>query len=79
MNVGERPGAPVDEDELLRRVRTVLSRDAQTPVLLKADEAVPYGRVITAMSLLDRAGAAKVGFLTDPVGARNGDRPRAPR
>lgn len=79
VNVGERTGSPVNDDELLRRVRTVLSRDAQTPVLLKADEAVPYGRVVAAMSLLDRAGAAKVGFLTDPVGSRNGAGRREPR
>jgi biopolymer transport protein TolR len=77
VNVGADKARPVAQDALLTRVRAVLSRDAQTPVLLKADQAVPYGRVVTLMSLLDQAGAAKVGFLTDPVpppGARAGGR-----
>jgi biopolymer transport protein TolR len=70
VNVGEAKSRPVSERELVRRVQTVLGRDAQTPVLLKADQAVPYGRVVTLMSLLDGAGAAKLGFLTDPVAPR---------
>jgi biopolymer transport protein TolR len=70
VNVGEDKSSPVGEDELVRRVQTVLGRDAQTPVLLKADRSVPYGRVVALMSLLDQAGAAKLGFLTDPVSTR---------
>jgi hypothetical protein len=44
---------------------------------------VPYGTVVRAMVLLQKAGASKVGFLTDPVrtgvreapnGAANGAR-----
>ncbi len=66
VNVGEAKQAPIDETTLGASVRTVLSRDAQTPVLLKADQSVPYGRVIRAMVLLQQAGAARVGFLTDP-------------
>jgi len=36
-------------------------------VLVKADENAAYGSVITGMVLLQRAGAVKVGFLTDPA------------
>jgi biopolymer transport protein TolR len=43
-----------------------MRRDKQTPVRVKADESVPYGRVVTAMVLLQKAGAQKVGFITDP-------------
>ncbi len=71
VNVGDARSKPVSTDDLVTRVRTVLARDAQTPVLLKADQSVPYGRVVTLMSLLDQAGAAKIGFLTDPVAARS--------
>ena len=70
VNVGEAKDRPVGEAELVRRVQTVLGRDAQTPVLLKADQAVPYGRVVALMALLDQAGAPKLGFLTDPVSPR---------
>jgi biopolymer transport protein ExbD len=50
-----------------RRTAALLRRDPQTPVLVKADTTVPYGTVVRAMVLLQHAGAAKVGFLTDPV------------
>ncbi len=36
-------------------------------MLVKADQSVPYGRVVTAMVLLQQAGATKVGFITDPL------------
>jgi biopolymer transport protein TolR len=67
VNVGESKQQPVDEATLANNVGAVLGRDAETPVLLKADQAVPYGRVIRAMVLLQQAGAPKVGFLTDPL------------
>jgi biopolymer transport protein TolR len=67
VNVGEAKNRPVEESTLASSVRTVLGRDAATPVLLKADQAVPYGRVIHVMVLLQQAGAASVGFLTDPL------------
>ena len=79
VNVGERTGTPVADDELAHRVRTVLARDAGTPVLLKADKAVPYGRVVAVMALLDGAGAAKIGFLTEPAGMRGGSSRRDAR
>jgi biopolymer transport protein TolR len=66
VNVGEAKQRPVDEATLEGNVRVVLGRDRDTPVLLKADQSVSYGRVIKAMVLLQRAGAARIGFLTDP-------------
>ena len=36
-------------------------------MLLKADSAVAYGRVVQAMVILQHAGARKVGFITDPL------------
>ena len=41
-------------------------------MLVKADRTVDYGRVVEGMVLLQRAGAKKVGFATDPL-------PSAPR
>jgi biopolymer transport protein TolR len=49
------------------RVGTVLRRDPKTPVLVKADQNVAYGRVVTGMVLLQQAGAPQVGFITDPL------------
>jgi biopolymer transport protein TolR len=66
-NVGDAKQRPVDEQRLAASVRTVLGRAPDTPVLLKADQSVPYGRVIRAMVLLQQAGAPRVGFLTEPL------------
>jgi len=67
VNLGDDKSRPVDEATLAARVRTVLGRDRETPVLLKADEGLAYGRVIRAMVLLQQAGAQRVGFVTDPL------------
>ena len=58
---------PVDEATLTQRVRVVMGRDSETPVLLKADQAIAYGRVMRTMVLLQQAGAPRVGFVTDPL------------
>ena len=39
----------------------------QTQVLVKADNAVAYGRVVQAMVMLQHAGARKIGFITEPL------------
>ena len=67
LNVGEDEDSPVDAGRIVQLASTVLERKPGTPVLVKADFRVPYGRVVTAMVLLQKAGAAKVGFLTDPA------------
>ncbi len=67
VNLGDEKSRPIDEATLGERVRTVLGRDRDTPVLLKADESLAYGRVIHAMVLLQQAGAQRVGFVTDPL------------
>ncbi|MEE8237587.1 MAG: protein TolR [Gammaproteobacteria bacterium] len=67
LNIGDDQESPIDERTVLARTAAVLRRNAQTPVLVKADEAVPYGRVVTGMVLLQQAGAERIGFITDPV------------
>jgi len=69
VNLGDDKSKPVDDGDLAARVKGVLARDGETPVLLKADAAVPYGTVMQTMVLLQQAGAAKVGFVTDPLPA----------
>jgi len=67
LNVGDDEEQPREPAQIVRLAQTVLSRKPDTPVLVKGDESADYGKVITAMVLLQRAGAAKVGFLTDPA------------
>jgi biopolymer transport protein TolR len=67
VDIGPNQDQPASEATVSARTTAVLRRDPQTPILVKADTAVPYGIVVRAMVLLQHAGAAKVGFLTDPV------------
>ena len=66
INMGKAPDQPASEATVSARVAAVLRRDPRTPVLVRADTSVAYGQVVRAMALLQRAGAAKVGLLTDP-------------
>ena len=74
INFGQNPDKPSSEETVSARTTALLRRDPQTPVLVKADTAVPYGTVVRAMVLLQHAGAEKVGFLTDPVRPSGGAR-----
>ena len=67
LNVGNGEAEPREPNQIVSLASAVLRRRPDLPVLVKADERVAYGRVITAMVLLQRAGARKVGFLTDPL------------
>ena len=67
LNFGDNEEEPIDAAEVRRLTTAVLSRNANTPVLVRADQAVPYGRVVTGMVLLQQSGATKVGFITDPA------------
>ncbi|MGH8187653.1 MAG: protein TolR [Steroidobacteraceae bacterium] len=70
LNIGKDEETPIDESSVVERVSTVLRREPKTPVLVKADQSVPYGQVVAGMVLLQEAGAEKVGFITDPAEAK---------
>ena len=73
LNAGDDEDAPVDARTVIARTAAVLRRRPETPVLVKADQAVAYGRVVNAMVLLQQGGAEKVGFITDPLDEIPGD------
>ena len=58
---------PATAREVVARVGAVLRNRPDTPILVKADRAVPYGNVVGAMVLLQQGGAGTVGFVTDPL------------
>jgi biopolymer transport protein TolR len=66
LNVGGNPQTPLDENTVAARAAALLRREPETQVLLKADNAVAYGRVVQAMVVLQHAGARKIGFITEP-------------
>ena len=67
LNAGDDEDQPTSGEEVKRRVAIVLGEQPQTPVLVKADRAVPYGNVVGAMVVLQQAGAGSIGFVTDPL------------
>jgi len=71
LNIGDDEESPIDDQTVVTRTAAVIRRNADTPVLVKADQAVSYGRVVTGMVLLQQAGARKIGFITDPVDTSN--------
>lgn len=66
LNVGDNPDEPVEPVVLMARAAAVLRLKPETPVMVKGDRGVNYGRVVSAMALLQKAGAPKVGLITDP-------------
>jgi biopolymer transport protein TolR len=67
LNRGGDPKSPLDPEVVAERTTAELQKKPDLPVLVKADNAVPYGRVVQAMVILQHAGAKKVGFITDPL------------
>lgn len=70
LNVGESPKQPIDDKLLVAQVAKVLRNRPDTPVMVRGDNAVEYGSVVHAMTLLQQAGAPNVGLITDPPGER---------
>ncbi len=58
---------PLDEEALLLKAAALIRHNPRAPVLVKGDRSVTYDRVVRLMVLLQQAGAASVGLLTDPT------------
>ena len=68
LNVGGDPEQGIDAETLLLRTAAVLRQRPRAAVLVRGDSSVDYGLVVAAMSLLQQAGASKVGLVTEPSG-----------
>jgi len=68
LNVGGDPEQAIDAEALVLRVAAVLRQRPRATVLVRGDASVDYGQVVAAMSLLQQAGAARVGLITEPFG-----------
>ncbi|HEX7638993.1 MAG TPA: biopolymer transporter ExbD [Burkholderiaceae bacterium] len=58
---------PATDDDLRRALALAAKRRPQPDVLVRADKAVPYGRVAALIGLVQDAGLARVGFVTEPT------------
>ncbi len=57
---------PVAPAELARRLALAAAQNPDTEVQLRADEAVPYGRVVELLGTAQKVGLSRIGFVTDP-------------
>jgi len=65
IDVGEGKNSPVTEETLMTRVAAVLRYKPKTPIMVRGDRNVNYGRVVQTMVLIQAAGAPQVGLITD--------------
>lgn len=65
IDIGEGKNQPVDRETLMTRVAAVLKYRPKTPIMVKGDRNVDYGRVVEAMVLVQAAGAPSVGLITE--------------
>lgn len=66
LNIGETPEQSIDDQTLVARVAAVLRHRKGADVLIRGDQSVEYGKVIIAMSLLQKAGVNNIGLVTEP-------------
>ena len=67
INEGDDEDQPSSGKKISTIVGVILGERPETPVFVKADRAVAYGRVVGAMVVLQQAGASNIGFVTDPL------------
>lgn len=65
LNIGDEPDKAIDHTGLVNKVAAVMRHNPDTPVMVRGDKKVDYGKVVTAMALLQRAGAPSVGLITE--------------
>ena len=69
---------PLDAAALAQRFTALAAQSPATEVQLRADAAVPYGRVAQVLGAAQQAGLSRIGFVTEPV-ASPSSRAAAPR
>ncbi len=58
---------PISQDALAARLKQAAARNPETEVRLRADAAVPYGKVVEVIGLAQTAGLHRIGFLARPT------------
>jgi biopolymer transport protein TolR len=66
INLGDGENEPVDESELLERIKDVMEKNKDTQIFVGGDQAVEYGKIITVMAALKKNNVPKVGLMTTP-------------
>lgn len=75
VDVGSDSKSPLSERQVVERISAILHNKPETTILVRADASVNYGSVIRGMSLLQEAGAGKIGFVTEAPDAAASAKP----
>jgi biopolymer transport protein TolR len=59
-------GQPLAFEQLPARLSELAATSADIELQLRADQAVPYGRVVQVLGLANQAGIARIGFIAEP-------------
>ncbi len=59
---------PIDKNQVVSIIQKELTDKSDTPVYVRADETVPYGKVIEVVDELKHAGVTYVAMSTRPFG-----------
>ncbi len=65
LNLGANEDQALELVTVKERVATIMRRDPDKSVLVWGDAAVPYGQVVSLMTVLQAAGAPSVGLVTE--------------
>lgn len=57
---------PVSPEQLAERLAAAAKQGPDTEVQLRADQTVPYGRVVEVMDAAQKAGLNRIGFVAQP-------------
>jgi biopolymer transport protein TolR len=60
---------PIAMAQLADKLAAAARQNPETEVQLRADQAVPYGRVVEIMGAAQKAGLNRIGFVADPSGS----------
>ena len=58
---------PLTLDALSTRLMQIAQLNPDTEVQLRADAAVPYGRIVEVMGIAQKAGLNRIGFVAEPT------------
>ena len=71
LNVADKPADPISDRLLRVRLRAEITRDPKRAIMVKGDQGVNYGSVVSVMALAQQAGAESVGLITEDTGVND--------
>ena len=58
---------PVAATQLAEQLAATAKQNPETEIQLRADQGVPYGKVVEVMGIAHKAGLSRIGFVAEPA------------